>query len=119
MQVAMIMKEVNEQFFNLNTYHNDITSIAGLFHATSIYCNDLLADTEFLDFLRSRNYSVGMAQFFEGCAFGLFELLGIKSTHQLMAIPVEEQSAYLHGLPQMPSYVRGKPLVLIIESRKE
>jgi hypothetical protein len=108
MQVAMIMKKVNEQYFNLNTYHNDIAPISEVFRATSIYCDDLLADTEFLDFLRSRNYTVGMAQFFEGCAFGLFELLGIRSTHQLMAIPIEEQSAYLHGLPQLPSYVRGK-----------
>lgn len=106
MQVAMTWKEMNEKYFNLDAFHNDISAIKDVSRAGGLHCEALLADKLFLDFLRSRNYSVGMAQFFEGCAFGVFELLGIRSTHQLSAIPVEDHTSFLNGLPLLPSYVR-------------
>lgn len=52
-----------------------------------------------LDYLRSRNYTVGFAENFDACAWGVFRLLNIKSTHELNAIALTENSHIIHGLP--------------------
>ncbi|KAI6198648.1 Glucuronosyltransferase [Aphelenchoides besseyi] len=59
----------------------------------------MLQKPDYLDYLRSRNYSIGMAETFDACAFSLFHLLGIKVTHQLSALPLLLQDQVSYGVP--------------------
>jgi hypothetical protein len=68
----------------------------------------ILTDSDLLTFLRSRNYTVGLAENFDGCAWAVFRLLGIKSVHELNAIPLSEKSHIVHGFQHDIRHIPGK-----------
>jgi hypothetical protein len=59
----------------------------------------LLSDHKLLDYFRTRNYTVGLTESFDGCALAVFRMLGIKSVHETSAIPIMETTALSHGMP--------------------
>ncbi|KAI6180215.1 UDP-glucuronosyltransferase [Aphelenchoides besseyi] len=67
------------------------------------YCESMLSKSDFLDHLRSRNYTIGMAETIDPCSFSLFHLLGIKVTHELSALPLMEHTQVNHGISLDPN----------------
>ncbi|KAI6204462.1 putative UDP-glucuronosyltransferase ugt-48 [Aphelenchoides besseyi] len=67
------------------------------------YCESMLSKPEFLDHLRSRNYTIGMAETIDPCSFSLFHLLGINKTHELSALPLMEHTQVNHGISHDPN----------------
>ncbi|KAI6192105.1 Glucuronosyltransferase [Aphelenchoides bicaudatus] len=67
------------------------------------HCDALLSDHQFLNYLRTRNYTVGLSEVFDGCSWAVFKLLGIKSTHETSAFTIREPTA-------MTSYNRIGPV---------
>uniref|UniRef100_A0A183E1L1 UDP-glucuronosyltransferase n=1 Tax=Gongylonema pulchrum TaxID=637853 RepID=A0A183E1L1_9BILA len=58
--------------------------------------------------LRTDNYDLGLTEMYEFCSYGLFEVIGIKSTALLSATTVTDLLAEVWGLPSPRSYVTGK-----------
>lgn len=67
----------------------------------------LLTDHKLLGYMRTRNYTVGLAEGFDGCAPAVFRLLGIKSYHETNAIPIPEATCFSHGLPYDFRHIPG------------
>jgi len=65
----------------------------------ALHCDAILSDQKMMSFLRSRNYTVAMAENYDLCAWPIFDLLGIKSIHELNAIALPENTAFSHGIP--------------------
>jgi hypothetical protein len=69
---------------------------------------EMFTNLDLLTFLRSRNYTVGLAENFDGCAWAIFRLLDIKSVHELNALPLSEKSHLVHGFQQNIRHIPGK-----------
>jgi hypothetical protein len=52
-----------------------------------------------MELLNSRNYTVGIAEYYDACAWAVFHLLKIKSFHELNASPLNENTHFVHGFP--------------------
>ncbi|KAI6216668.1 Glucuronosyltransferase [Aphelenchoides fujianensis] len=107
-EIARALQPMKVDLFEEDMDIGNPRNIAAFSEAFRLHCEGILEDKQFLEFLKSREYTVGMAEYYDGCAFGLFEMLNIRSTHQLSAIPICEQTAFIHGLPAPPSFVPGK-----------
>jgi hypothetical protein len=68
----------------------------------------LLSDHKFLDYMRTRNYTVGFSESFDSCALAVFRLLDIKSIHETCAFPLTEPTALAHGMLQDFRHIPGK-----------
>ncbi|KAI6239440.1 Glucuronosyltransferase [Aphelenchoides fujianensis] len=65
----------------------------------AMHCEPLLTDRRLHAELRAARYDVAMAESFDLCAFALFRMLGVRSTHEFSNLPLGENSALAHGLP--------------------
>ncbi|KAI6198173.1 UDP-glucuronosyltransferase [Aphelenchoides besseyi] len=63
------------------------------------YCESLLSDSSLISDLQAANYDVAMAEHFDACASALFRHLHIPSTHVLSAIPMDEFTSMVNGIP--------------------
>ncbi|KAI6220112.1 Glucuronosyltransferase [Aphelenchoides fujianensis] len=104
-EIAQALQPMKVDLFEEDMDIANPRNIAAFSEAFRLHCEGILEDKQFLEFLKSREYTVGMAEYYDGCAFGLFEMLNVRSTHQLSAIPMCEQTAFIHGLPAPPSFV--------------
>ncbi|KAI6170748.1 Glucuronosyltransferase [Aphelenchoides bicaudatus] len=84
-----------------DAFQNDMTiaEYALFGQITGLHCEAILSDHELLSYLKTRNYTVGLAEGYDGCAFAVFRLLGIKSIHETNAIAMPETTAFAHGIP--------------------
>ncbi|EYB96715.1 hypothetical protein Y032_0147g2573 [Ancylostoma ceylanicum] len=67
----------------------------------------LINDDTFLQRLKEEKFDVGIAEPNTVCAFGLFEVLDIRSTIAVISNPHLEAVAYAIGEPFLPSYMPG------------
>lgn len=70
--------------------------------------SDILADTEFIERLRSRQYDGAFAEVFDSCSLPLFRLVGIKNVMLTSPTAISEMTVDALGLPTLPSFVPGK-----------
>ncbi|KAK6752861.1 hypothetical protein RB195_003951 [Necator americanus] len=70
-------------------------------------CEKVLNDENIMNTLHRLHFDVGIAEPFDICGFGLFEVLGVKSTIAATSCVQADHVSKAIGLPVAPSYVPG------------
>uniref|UniRef100_A0A0K0ENR1 glucuronosyltransferase n=1 Tax=Strongyloides stercoralis TaxID=6248 RepID=A0A0K0ENR1_STRER len=68
-------------------------------------CMDLISNTSLINEFKKENFDIAFSQFFNPCAFGLFELMGIKKVVSGSSTGLNEAYYEIFGLEYPVSYV--------------
>ncbi|CAJ0601910.1 unnamed protein product [Cylicocyclus nassatus] len=80
---------------------------SGMAKGFTLQCEKVLNDDNVMSMLRSVKFDVGISEAFGICGFGIFELLGVKSTIAAASMVQADHVSKIIGLPLAPSYVPG------------
>ncbi|CEF69977.1 UDP-glucuronosyl/UDP-glucosyltransferase family-containing protein [Strongyloides ratti] len=88
---------------------NNPLSMVSLFKKFSILlkqnCKDLIENTTLINEFKKENFDIAFSQFYNPCAFGLFEMMGIKKVISGSSTGLNEAYYDLFGLEYPLSYV--------------
>uniref|UniRef100_A0A914Q9K6 glucuronosyltransferase n=1 Tax=Panagrolaimus davidi TaxID=227884 RepID=A0A914Q9K6_9BILA len=68
-------------------------------------CKNQLDDVEALEYLKSQNFDLGIAESFDNCGFGIFHAIGLKKIISVFTMPFPDNLSSKLGLGRSESYV--------------
>uniref|UniRef100_A0AC34F3V2 Glucuronosyltransferase n=1 Tax=Panagrolaimus sp. ES5 TaxID=591445 RepID=A0AC34F3V2_9BILA len=68
-------------------------------------CKNQLDDVEALEYLKSQNFDLGIAESFDNCGFGILHIIGLKKIISIFTMPFPDSLSTTLGLPQSDSFV--------------
>uniref|UniRef100_A0A0N5CHU4 glucuronosyltransferase n=1 Tax=Strongyloides papillosus TaxID=174720 RepID=A0A0N5CHU4_STREA len=68
-------------------------------------CRDLITNTTLIETFKKEKFDIAFSQFYNPCAFGLFEMMGIKTVISGSSTGLNEAYYELFGLQYSPSYI--------------
>uniref|UniRef100_A0A914QY32 glucuronosyltransferase n=1 Tax=Panagrolaimus davidi TaxID=227884 RepID=A0A914QY32_9BILA len=101
----------NSPWFKMGHMQNAVTNERISFfdeaflETRSEYCNKLVSDTKLMKQLKIRRYDVLVSSCWDGCAFGIAHILGIRATTGVFATPLMFYTSALLGINGHPSYI--------------
>lgn len=72
-----------------------------------LFYSDQISDNALIDELRSEKFDLALSEYWDGCGFGIFELLQIPAHIECSATIMVESLASTMGVPNAISYVPG------------
>uniref|UniRef100_A0A914ZAP9 glucuronosyltransferase n=1 Tax=Panagrolaimus superbus TaxID=310955 RepID=A0A914ZAP9_9BILA len=68
-------------------------------------CKNQLDDVEALEYLKSQNFDLGIAESFDNCGFGIFHAIGLKKVVTIFTMPFPDNLSSKLGLSRSGSFV--------------
>uniref|UniRef100_A0AC34F3H3 Glucuronosyltransferase n=1 Tax=Panagrolaimus sp. ES5 TaxID=591445 RepID=A0AC34F3H3_9BILA len=101
----------NSAWFKMGHMQNAVTNERISFfdeaflETRATYCDKLISDAQLMKQLKKRRYDILVSSCWDGCAFGIAHILGIRATTGVFATPLMFYTSALLGINGHPSYI--------------